>query len=527
MPYKDIIYAWFRRWRSLIIISIVVFVGLYSYSTHTFITLNTTKDSGLGYIQFSSYSNNGDNKPIFVIGSIAYVSRDTAQISAVSGDYSTSVDTSPLPWFGIKNFTISVERDKNAEKISGSNFGCSVYSITTSALSSYSCGNPYGLFTYQTSDVDNVSWGNKPSLTFPQSYNATTYRDGVIGISNNTNPILFYSSTTDNKTVQLGLPFDDMSKEERGSISVIADSTDNSRSHFLLVDNSTAIIYFGQQNNEQVSYRQYEYKATNFSPRFNTSRCVLVKQFGYCYFGNSSFSPDSEGETLQREKTGDGKVVVIDFSQQTATNKEYTVSKDEPVDQLIVDDLGNIYSLDGTTLYQIKVSGNSTSRLVLATNVSSAVANKSLFYISNNQLFEYSSQTKSTHMRFTSKNLRLSNVSLFGDTTLFNAYVNGAPTNTLHTYRLLNTPNTTPGNRLLDKIPFYPGTNQINISDIDYFKKTIHVVLPAYVTYNAANKIVPDDALYNEQKQEVNNYLSGIIPSFSDYKVTFSRPDRP
>lgn len=527
MSYKDLIYQWILRWRGAIIAAVALLLLLNVALTNTLVTLNLAKPAGVTDVALSATSRDGAGRNIFAIGSLALVSRDTALITATAGTLYTSVDVSPLPWFGIKNISIAVERDKNVEKVSGNNFGCSVYDPASGAFSSFSCGNPSGLFVYRTSDKDDVSWRNEPSLRFPQAYNATVYHDGVLGIANHSEPWLFYADAKANAVSRLQLPVEGAAKDQLGSTSVVADAADVFQPHFLLVDNSTGIVYFGQQNGSAVEYRKYEHKAPGYVPRFSTSGCILNGMTAYCYFGDSSASADSEGEDLHRTKSGDGMIVVIDFSQATPATKQYRVSKDQPIDHLYADSHGQLYGFTNGVIYSLTPKGEQLERVVFAADVGAVSAGTSLYYVRDNKLYEYDSSDRSTHLRFASDNLRVSNINLFQKTAFINAYVKDAPNNTLHTYKLLDEPNTTPGKRLVDKLPTYPKANQADIIDMDYSKDMIHVVLPNFVSYDSSGNIVPNKEVYQEQKQEIRNYLSGIIPSIDNYKLTYSRAGQP
>ena len=525
MYFKDIISAWFHQWRWPIVAFVTFILALNFYLGHTILLLTITTPTGVSNVRLTASNKEGDERSVFALGTLAVVNRDTALISASSGNLLTYQDISPLPWFEFKEVALTLDRDKNVEKVSGNNFGCSVYNKKTQKLSTFSCGNPFGLFTYKTSTTDGVSWENKPSLNFPQSYNATAYHDGVMGIANNVSPWLFYADANTNKVSQVRLPVPGMSRSEISSISVVSDSANPTQANFLLVDHSTGIIWFGIQNGTDITYRKYEHKISDSSTRFASSNCTLVNTTAYCYFGNTSASPDSEGETIRYENSGDGVVDVIDFSSTNSTVKKFTVPKELPIDRIYADKNGQMYGYTDSVLYTLKPNNNSFDRVVLASDVGSVSGGDALYYVKDNRLYIYDSSSKTTSMLFESRNLRLSSINLFGDTVFINAYIKNAPGNTLHTYKLLDEANTTPGKRLVDILPIYPAANQPNIIAMDYTKNTIHVVLPNYVEYKSG-KIVPSNSVYNSQKTVIRSFLSNIVPSFNTYKLTFSRSDK-
>lgn len=513
------------RWRWGIIAIIVGIFLLNIYLTRTIVFVTVAKPVGIDNIKLVTTNKDGIKKDIVSLGSLALVYRDTGLLTASSGDLSTSTDISPLPWFDFKKVTLTLERDKDVDKVSGNNLGCSVYARDSNKLTSFSCTNPFGLFAYRTSSADDVPWLNKQVLGFPQAYNAAAFHNGVMGIANNVKPWLFYADTTTQKVTAVRLPVPNMTKNSLGSISVVADSSDPTQKHFLLADNSTGIIWYGQQDGENVNYRKYEHKISESGQRFAASKCTLVEKTAYCYFGNTSASPDSEGESIRHEQSEDGTIDIIDFSKQDPDAKQFIVSKENPIDHIYTDDSGQIYGYTESVLYTLKPDGNQFNKVVLATDVGAVSGGKSLYYIKSNKLFEYKSASKTTDMRFLSNNLQLSNINLFGDTVFVNAYIKKAPGNTLHTFKLLNEPNTTPGKRLVDVIPTYPTTNQANIIDMDYEKNVIHVVLPKYYEYRSG-KLVPSISVYNGQKSVIRNYLSGILPSINKYTITFSYADK-
>ncbi|MCA9334663.1 hypothetical protein KC953_00795, partial [Candidatus Saccharibacteria bacterium] len=488
------------------------------------IKLTISTPSDVTSFDISASDKDGNESNIVSIGNFAIINRNVALLTVSSKDLQTSQNISPLPWFEIKKIALHLEHDLNADKISGNHLGCSAYNKKTKEFSTFSCGNPFGLYQYKTSSKDDIPWNNKQILNFPQAYNAAAFHNGVLGIANNTSPWLFYADINTKKVSQVRLPVANMSRTSISSISVVPDSTNPNLTNFLLVDNSTGIMWFGMQNGLDVTYRKYEHKISDTQTQYLASMCKLVSTKAYCYFGNTSASPDSEGETIRYELSQDGVVDIIDFSTKYPTAQKFTISKDTPLDDIYADKNGQLYGRTESTLYSLQQNDTSLEKTVFAKNIGAVSGGESLYYIKNNKLFQYDSSTKTTTMRFVSKNLRLSNINLFDKTVLFTAYIKGSNSTTLHAYKLLDTANTNSDKRLLDIIPTSLPANESNIIDIDYSKSIIHVVLPNYVEYRAG-KIVPSIGIYNSQKSVVRNYLSNIVPSFSSYKVTFSRID--
>lgn len=513
----------FRWWRLLIIVALASWV-VSLFFTHTIVIISVGKptNSQNTPVELTKLNGAGLRTDVLHIGSIALIARDTDRIEGRVGNWQTSVDITPLPFIGVKQISLTIDRDRNADKVSGGSLGCSLYLADTDKVASYACNNPNGLFIYKTSSTDGVPWKTEPLLTFPQAYLITPYGSGVLGIENSSSPRLFYADIPTKKISLPALPHN-FDVSHLGGTSIVTDTTAPS-DHFLLVDSINHAIYFANTRDGVFEYQRYTPDERWFSEGSST-QCVLRHTTAYCYVGHSSTPPDSHTQTEEHEQRTDGRFITINFREDDVEYSVSTVLKDEPIDQLYVDNRGQVYARSDFVLYSLDATQSKLRRTVIAPSVGSVAGGDNLYYIVDNRLFEFDSETKTTNMRFFSDNLRLSTINQFGSKTFFNAFAENSPGNTLHTYQLLEEQNIYPGERLVDKLPVYPEMNQAPIIDIDYYRNVIHVVLPDYVTYNKGGKIVSDQKRFQEARQIAINYLSNVVPSLHTYTLTFSRPE--
>lgn len=517
---SELFWDWIVRWRRLLIIIATAILFLFLYISQTLIIITASSPSGSGAIELRAISKNGIKSGVYKIGSLALVARDTERIEATKDNLQTTVDITPLPWIGIKEIKVAVERDHNVDKISADSLGCTVFDASSNITASYSCNNPSGLYVYRTSDKNDVEWKNEALLTFPQAYSVVDFKNGLLGISNSATPQLFYADIS-TKSIALPLLPQGLNANRLANISIVGDVASQSN-HYLLVDREAAVIYFADATTNTISYRRF---TINKDWLVGASvGCTLYEEKAYCYIGGSTASPDSHDETEEHHKRSDGHIITIDFSKDTVTYQQSTVPKDEPIDQLYIDGNQQLYAVAKSTLYRLDTTKTLTRRTIVTPTVDSVGSGKTLYYIADGKLYELDSKTKQTFMRFSSPQLRISTITQTDSRLFINAHAKNAPPGSkLHTYQLLADQNTTPEERLVDKLNLYPGDDFPGIVSLDYYKNTIHIVIPNYVEYDTGGKLVQSNAGADAAKQEAINYLTTIIPNIRDYTITFSR----
>lgn len=503
---------------------LLLVVGCAVYIQQTIIVVNVSIKDNPGKVSTLTLLNNkGDRSGVFHVGSIAFIPRDTGRIEASYNNWQTTVDITPLPWIGVSNVDIIIEPDRNAMKVSGASLGCTVYDKQSNTLASYSCNNPTGLSVYETSDVDGTIWGNKAFLTFPRAYYVTAYQNGLLGITNNTSPQFFYADMS-TKTVSLPAIPPSLTPDSFKATSIVTDQTKESN-HFLLINTQKGDVHFATANDATIEYRSFTLKKEWFDSE--TINCALKDTKAYCYVGWTSFDTHSDDKDTANEKSrNDGRFITIDFSENNVSYVLSKVSKHEPIDSIYIDGSGTLFSLSGENLFKLKTDGSEVQRTIVTKTVGHVISGPTLYYISSNHLYEFDSKLNQSKLRFTSKHLRLSTVSQIDQKVYFNAFINGDPGQLLHTYELQNTPNTTPDERLIDKLPIYQNNNQSNIVSMDLSGDSIHIVLPSYVKLDKNDTVVFDEKKYAISKQEAINYLSTYITNLKSYRLTFSKADR-
>ena len=518
---SEIFWNWFYERRRIFAIAAIIFVAFLIYINQTLIIITTSSPSDTKNtpMELSVLNKSGKSGGVLHIGSVALIARDAARIEAKINNWQTTVDITPLPWIGIKEIKLDIERDRNVDKLSGKSLGCSVYDEKSGKLASYTCGNPTGLYEYQPSKTDGVAWKNEALVTFPGAYTVAQYGSGLLGIENSATPRLFYADMISKNVALPALP-QGFTQSDLSSTSVITDSTAQS-DHFLLVNTTKGTIYFASKSDNSITYQKYSPDKKWLTG--NTIKCVLRQVSAYCFIGGSTIAPDSAELTAEQKQRGDGHFVTVNFGNPTITYTVSTSSKDDVLDELYIDDSKQLYGRADTTLYSLDTSSSNLKRTIVSPSVSAVSGGQKAYYITNNQLFEFDSKTKATYLRFSSKNIRLSTINQVGSRLFMNAFINGAPDNTLHTYELLSEQNTTPGKRLVDLLPVYPNADQTSIISMDYYKDTINITLPNYVNYDARGNLVPYDTAFNESKREAVDYLSTLVPDIKSYTITYAR----
>lgn len=520
MPFSTLFWNWFYRWRRLLVIIVILLVLFVIGISQTIIIISTSSPSGsTKAIELTLLNNNGRRSSIFHIGQFALIPRDTERIEGRIDSWQTSIDITPLPTFSIKEVKLIIERDRNVEKVSGQSLGCTYYNKISGQILSYSCSNPTSLYSYKTSTTDGVPWKNESVLNFPRSFAIAPFQTGLIGIKNANIPELFHVDAISKNISLISLPNGYNTNDLKGT--TIATDAISSTDHFLLINSVEGVIYFATKNGDRYSYQ-------NFKPdkKWLTNaiiQCVLRQTTAYCYIGAQSASPESEEQTAEYATQSDGRLVVINFKDSKVDVIASIVPKEEPIDNLYIDDNAQLYAVSQFTLYSINTSKGKVLRTITTPAVSAVASGKNLYYAADDRVFEFNSTTKATNLRFYSQNIRPSTINQIDGRVFINAFINNRRDNTLYTYDILQEQNITPGQRLVDKIPIDPSINGINFISMDYYKNIIHIVLPNFVTLNNRNQFIPDMKSYNESRQEAINYLSLVIPNIKNYTITFSR----
>lgn len=517
---SEAFWNWIVRWRGFVILAVISFAVALAYVANTVVIIQANSPTGSGTPKLSTISKTGKKSAVISLGSIAILPRDTDRIEAIQNGWQTSVDITPLPWVGIKEINIAVQRDRNVEKVSGDSLGCTVYDSVAAVTASYSCSNPSGLYTYKTSDKNDVSWGNEAYLTFPQSYSVVPFKNGLLGITNSKTPQLFYADMT-TKAVTLPLLPQGMDASRLADISLIGNTGPNP-DRFLLIDRQEGTVYYGDATENAVSYRRFILDKKWLLGASVT--CALYDEKAHCYVGGSTASPDSHDETEDHKDRTDGRIVSIDFASDTVNYQQSAVPKSEPIDQLYVDGNQHLYGLARASLYSLDTQKAFVRRTIVTASASSVAGGKTLYYVVNGKLYELNSETRQTFLRFSSDLLKISTITQTDSQVFIDAHAVDAPAGSkLHTYQLLTDENMTPGERLVDTLNPYPSKDFPGIVNLDYHQKNIHVVIPDYVEYDKNGKLVSSVTGADIAKQEATAYLDTLVHDIGQYTITFSR----
>ena len=505
LPLRQIIKYFIYGIATIIVISLIYF-----WASHGMATITVVKNDGIAEEQtIKSIDANGEESDVFRIGTLYFIPRSAKSIQAAAGSYATLQGIDKLPYFGITNFSIALYKDRDPDKVVSDAPGCLSYRSVTAQITSYDCSSPSFLLTF-----DPTSWQNREIAGIAgNTFAIAPYQGGVIGIElgQETDSPVFITDAAGNSSY-IKKPAA-LTSDELDSASVITSHTSND-SHFIIKTRSGA-LYYGDKDG---TYIKYDAPA-QYNKDFDTMLCSLGEKRIYCYYGPSSDSGDSEDATKHRKENSVGYLETIDMS---AKERKSAPLDGEGIDAIAVTRNGHIYGRTQDKLYSLQESGKAPRRVMLATDVTSLVADQSLYFAKGSSL--YKTDGLQSHRVFFSENIRLSSVFVIDNTILFNAYFAQTPAGSeeavLHTFQLTDKIHSNNSKRLVDIAPLSLGTSVIGS---DYYKNTIRLqIYASIISDRETGTTTVDDAEYAANKTAALQKLQALGINPENYSIEFT-----
>ena len=512
----------------------LVFYILYLALNFTFVSIKVVRhDNIMQSASVYSTSENQSESPIFVIGDIALIRRDTVSLRAAAGTYQTNKSITPLPLIGLESITINLYRDHDVKKYSGDSLGCVAYDESTDRVLSYSCTDPRNLVHYDRPTDGTGIWENKLVATlsdgYPPIYSIKPFQQGILGIQQHPdsdkefrNLVFTFDSNGTRKAYDLPPEID---RGDIPNLSLVVDMASASSDVFMIINTRTGDLYVGTLTNGTVTYHNSKV-SDQYDSTHDALLCTLLGTTGYCYSGEPSQVYDSHARTVEKPRAS--TVEVIDFSTENPPKSVYTLSSEVGIDGIQLTQSKKLYARsqkEGTAtddIYAIQLKDNKATPQLILTNVSSTSFGDGLVYVQNNAIYKLDDEKNESYMVFSSKNLRISNVTPIGGRVFFTAFVNGVPDQKVHTYKLLDQTGSLPnGKRLVDILPFYMGSEMI---DIDYVDNIVRVrVFASSITDKEHDRLLYDEGEYGANKATIENKLNSLGITSDKYEIIYSK----
>ena len=499
----------------------------------TFVHIHVERHDGIMQnVSILSSSQSQKDSPVFIVGELALIRRDTISLRAVSEPYQTNKSIPPLPLVGFTSVTINLYRDHDAEKYSGDSLGCVAYDKPINKVLSYDCYRPVNLVTYER-PTDGGIWENKVLATmtdqYPPIYSIKPFMNGIIGIQQHPDSDkefrnLVFTYDSNGKKTSYNLP-PEINRNDIGNLSLVVDSVSTDSGKFMIINTSTGELYLGTLQNDTVTYRN-----SKVSDRYDSADalfCTLVSSVGYCYSGTSTEDSDNPYHNKDKDKVA-STVEVIDFSKNNPTVSVYELSKEIGVNGIHVTRAKNIYITSKNAdsllddIYSISLQDGKATPQLMLTNISSTSFGSGLMYVQNNAIYKIDDEKNESYLVFESKHLRISNLIPIGGDVFFTAFINDMTDQKIHTYKLLDHASQLPtGKRLVDLLPFYMGSSLLTI---DYMDNTVRVRVFASSTVDRANnRLLYDEGEYGLNKSIVESRLNSLGITSDKYKIIYSK----
>lgn len=496
-------------------------------TTYTIISLKVNYHDGIKptAVIYTMSSNQSDQQVSAINGDTYLIRRDVSAFRAMAGDYSTIKEFDATKSSG--TIEINIYRDKNATKYASDSPGCITYSNETDRLLSYSCTQPSQLLEYKQPPTSSVP-RNTPVATIAKPdtavYTHKPYSGGVLGIriprfmaNVPTNQFVF-NINNNGEEATFNIP-DGMNQTQLDASNIVTDTTSRSGTNFLITSKQFKKVYFAElQGDEDIRYKEYTLPES-FSGTFDSLICQLLETTAYCYHGLSSGPPDSQNETKHHEDEKPGTIVIIDFSNKPIA-RQYSVSHSVPVDALYVTKAGKLYALSGEDLVAVTFQDNQAVTNTYIPKAGSVSSGDGLYFVRDNAVYKLDDERNESYLVFRSANLRIANIVGLNENIFINAYINGAGGQRIHTYKLDDEPNTSPGSRLIDILPLNFKESD-DISDMSFYKDRLHirVKVPVQKTGRASGV---NTGVFEQKKKQIRALLEQKSIDTSKLTITYS-----
>lgn len=508
----------------VLLMTIVVYIVLTTYSFKTIrVAYNDNIDQKA--ILYSIIPDESDRTLSPIYGNTYLIHKNTVAIRASTEDYTTIKDVGDGSIKG--DMVVNLYKDRNAIKYSGDSLGCLSFNQSSDALLSYSCSNPRTLVQYSKPDKVQMPQNSViATIVQPDSvaYSVKPYRGGVLGIrmprflgNVPTNRFLFATDSS-GKKIEAAVP-DDITQDQLGGLSVVTDTSSKATGGFLIISGSTGKIYYADNiDNNLMNYKEYSLPS-DYSKDFDALICSLLEKTVYCFYGNNSDSPDSALESDYHNDQKPASFITIDLGVQEPRIEKFTTREDMTVDSLFVTNSGKLYAISSNSIGKVIKSGNVAKMTTIIPDVRAATAGNGLYFVRSNTVYKYDDVTNESYAVFSSQKIKPANIINIQDEVFINGYIDSQEGQRLHTYRITDERNESPGTRDIDLLPL--GFDESpDVSDMDLFKNNLHIRLKVNISKTSGGGV--DVRSVQEAQKRVLNLLQERSVNLNNIDITFS-----
>ena len=518
---------WLRVTFLLLFISFLLYILL----NYTFVEVNVVKNDAINQqVEIASIAEGRSAETVAQISNLVLTKRDSTGFTVSAGPDTTTKSIQKLPPIGIESVTINLFKDRDVDKYSGDNIGCSAFDSSKDTLLSYNCGSPKNVVTYENNISSDSPWENKLVATvssdYSQVYSMEPFRDGVIGlrltgfrIGDTSRNLLFYVDSEGQKQ-QYPIP-DELETTQLGEVSIVTDNS-SVNSNTLLLVGKFGDIYLGTIEADAIVYKKYTLP-DEYNSQFDNLHCSLLTSTAYCYFGQGSESPDSPIATTYREKQDAGTVLKIDYASNQPTAESFTMAGDKAnIDKIYISRFNKLYAQSDRELFEVTLESSQANRSLFNNEIASIGFGDALYYIKDNAVYRVNEEQRESYKVFASSNLTLSNLFIKGDSVFINAYIKDMPNSKLHTYLLSDRVHQNSNEkRLVDLLPF---NTPPAIASIDYKDSTIRMrISTPVISDRQNNRTIYDEGQYLINKEFALKTLSERGITEQNYTIQTTR----
>lgn len=502
---------------SFILALVWITVGFFMNNSLVYLDVETL-DNKSAVVTFSS--SDAENKKIGGSGLII-VPRKTKSLLVTSGEYVRTQAKINLPWYGFTQKKIQLKQDLNAEKIayrSTTGAQCATYSPSKQKLLYYNCRNPKTITEYIT--PQDQTWTNrKVADLFYSNREAKPYSGGVIGIAHidagdtvSSGDIIFTNDS--GKAISYIAP-EEINMESISRAKIFTDTHNPENKKFVVVD-VEGNIYLGvpgQGNN--VQYRKIP-APDNYSLDYNQTLCAINDDIVYCYQGRTAAG--DMPERVDFNKFTDFTVIKSSFTDSAISSTKVSDGLFS-MNEIFISN-GDLFGKRYKKLFELKQVDNHYTINELLQNVDSVSGGEELTVIQNSGVYKLDPATSNFHQIFYSPHISPKNIYNSSGKTFVIGTLDDEKTTT-YAYQLNNTPNITPGSRLLDKLPVKPKSLS-NVLFTDSVSDRLLITLnPTYRYIRDGQKSINEGELAS-LKMEVLQQLDSLEINIDEQNIQFT-----
>lgn len=465
--YKTVAWTMSHR-RGVIVIGVllvVLMLFMYIFSNYALINIEVISSSKPNNISIYTGSDSSSGTLDRIGGSgIVILPRSTKSIVVANDDYVKTRVNLQIPWYGVFSKKVSLNKDKNAEKIayrSTTASTCALYRPKSDVLAFYNCRNVNaGLFKYNAPSSGFWSLNKISPITYPINYPEAGNHFGLISSSDNSaNGSVVSINERNRYTIYNAPPIVDRDDQTRvktdTSIPSITkariytdnSSTDNDR---FAVTTRKGDIYIGTPTDgRNVSYH-FIAAPDGYNSTYNQTLCSMNSNFVYCYRGPAVIGDVST--SFDFNQVTHSQIVVYSFA--SKSEKTFNVSSNlYTLDDIYVTSKGDLFGKRFSELLHFIKSGDIYNASTVSQNISTAAASDKLYYVNKNGVYVVDEDDATiAYQLFYSPNV-MPKVIYPVDGKVFIIGSTPFDSSTTYAYQLTLDDNNSPGSRLIDLLP--------------------------------------------------------------------------